>query len=323
MTPLRNPFDLPLVVPAFARPEVLAFLAVPVTLLVLVWLGRVLLPHRRLVLPLDRGRGGDGWGLWLLVTLADSLPPLLLMLVIVLLAGPLRAGPPKQKRSLTNIQFAVDVSGSMLAPFGDTGDRYDAAMKAVDRFLDHRKGDAFGLTFFGHEFIHWCPLTSDPSAVRCSIPFMRPDKAPPAFGGTAINKAVRGCLKELQRRDDGDKMILLITDGYSDDITGGAEVELAKELVANKVTLFGVIVAEGDPQSEMYSICRQSGGEAFRADDPAVLQAVFAKIDTMKPAKMSAALPELIDYHEPFAAAGLAGLLMYLLCLFGLRYTPW
>ena len=322
MTPTRNPFDVPLVVPGFAQPWVLGFLAVPLALLALAWAGRWLLPHRRLVLPLDRAAGGDGWGLWLLVTVADSLPVLLLAVVVAVLAGPLRSGPPTQKRSLTNIQFCIDISGSMTAPFGE-GTRYDASMKAVDAFVDFRKGDAYGLTFFGHEFIHWCPLTSDPSAVKCSTPFMRPEVAPPAFGGTAIAKAVKGCVKELQRREEGDKMILLITDGYSDDITGGAEADLARELVANNVTMFGVIVAEGDPQSEMYSICRQSGGEAFKADDPDILKAVFAKIDTLKPAKLSPSMPEAIDYYEPFAVSGLGLLLAYLMCLFGLRYTPW
>ncbi len=321
MTP-RNPFDVPLVVPGFALPWVFAFLAIPLALLVLVWAGRLLLPHRRLVLPLDRAAGGDGWWLWLLVAAADSLPPLLLAVVILMLAGPLRNGPPKQKRSLTNIQLLVDVSGSMTAKFGD-GTRYDASMTAIEKFVDFRKGDAFGLTFFGHDFLHWCPLTSDPSAVKCSLPFMRPENAPPQLGGTLIANCVRGCVKELQKRDDGDKMILLVTDGESDDITGGAETVLANELVKAGVTVFCVIVAEGDPQPEMYTICRTSGGEAFRADDPDALKAVFQKIDTLKPAKLTATAPEAIDYYEPFALAGLALLLVHLGCLFGLRYTPW
>ena len=40
-----------------------------------------------------------------------------------------------------------------------------------------------------------------PNTIRCSPPFMRPEIAPPAFGGTAIAKALQGCKKELARRD--------------------------------------------------------------------------------------------------------------------------
>jgi hypothetical protein len=32
---------------------------------------------------------------------------------------------------------------------------------------------------------------------------MRPEVAPPAFGGTAIGKALRGCKKELVGREEG------------------------------------------------------------------------------------------------------------------------
>ena len=69
--------------------------------------------------------------------------------------------------------------------------------------VDYRKGDSFGLTFFGNNYLHWIPLTSDPSAFRCSIPFMRPENAPPGFGGTEIGKAVLGCRDKLTERHDG------------------------------------------------------------------------------------------------------------------------
>ena len=78
---------------------------------------------------------------------AESVPALILAVVIVILAGPQQLSEPRLKRALTNIEFCVDVSGSMNARFGD-GTRYDASMSAIDDFLDYRDGDAFGLTFF-------------------------------------------------------------------------------------------------------------------------------------------------------------------------------
>jgi len=321
MTPPRNPFDFPLVAPTFAHPAVLFLLLVPTLLLVWVWANRWLLPGRRVVLPLDRALGGSGWWAWTLIALAESLPPLILAVAVAVLAGPQRNGPPRQKRTMTNIQFAVDVSGSMESPFGE-GNRYDAAMKAIDKFVDYRKGDSFGLTFFGDAYVHWVPLTSDASALKCAAPFMTPDKTPPAFWGTAIAKVLSGCKKVLTDREDGDKMVILITDGESYDLRE-AEADLTRDFKAANITVFCIIVASFDPQEEIVNICRKTGGEAFRADDDSALPAVFAKIDQMKQAKLTPTFVETVDYFEPFALAGLALAGLWAVSLLGLRYTPW
>lgn len=313
--------EIPLVLPQFAHPLVLIALVVPALLLGWVWANRWLVPARRVVLPLDHGRGRAGWWLWAVLAVAESLPPLLLAVAVCVLAGPQRNGPPQQKRSVTNIQFAVDVSGSMTAGFGD-GTRYDASMKAIDQFLDFRKGDAFGLTFFGDAFVHWVPLTTDASAIRCSPPFMRPEVAPPSFGGTAIAKALRGCKTELRRRDEGDKMILMITDGISFDLFD-SDQDLARELNAERVAVFCIIVGGLEPQAEVVNVCRQTGGEAFRADDPDALPAVFKRIDALKQAKLTPTIAETVDYYEPFALVGAGLLAAGALALLGLRYTPW
>jgi Ca-activated chloride channel family protein len=307
--------------PRFAHPWVLLGLVVPVLLLSWAWSSRWLLPRRRVVLPLDRARGGSGWWWWAFITLAECVPPLLLAVGVVLLAGPQKNGPPREKRSLTNIQICLDISGSMTSPYGE-GSRYDGATKAIDAFLDYRKGDAFGLTFFGDAFVHWVPLTTDPSAIRCSFPFMRPEIAPPPFGGTAIPKALQGCKKELVNREEGDRMILLVTDGIDYDVDQ-MEAELTRELKAENITLFCVIAAEFDPQPSMVNICRATGGEAFRADDPEILKVVFKKIDSMKPAKLTTTFVEVVDDFRPYTNAGLVLVGLGLLTLFGLRYTPW
>lgn len=312
--------DIAELIPSFARRWVLAFLVFPLAALVVAVGRRWLLPHGRVVLPIDHSRVRGGWWLWLAVTGAETLPALLLAVGVLILAGPQTTGPPKTKRSLTNIQIAVDVSYSMTARYGD-GTRYDGAMKAVDQFLDYRKGDAFGLTFFGDAYVHWAPLTGDPSAIRCAPPFMRPEIAPPAFGGTAIAKALRGCIKELRRADDGDRMILIVTDGISYDLQ--EDDGLLAALKAEKITVFAVIAAEFDPQEELVSICHGTGGEAFRADNPDVLKRVFAKISAMKPAKTTPTIAETVDFYRPYALAGLAMGLLHAVCLLGVRYTPW
>ena len=75
-------------------------------------------------------------------------------------------------------------------------------MEAINRFVDFRKGDAFGLTFFGNSVLHWVPLTSDVSAIKCATPFMRPERNIPGFGGTEIGKALLACRKVLADRQE-------------------------------------------------------------------------------------------------------------------------
>jgi Ca-activated chloride channel homolog len=305
----------------FARPWLLLLLLLPLLQLCWVWQRR----GRRVVLPFDRGAAGprgSGWFVRGLLGIGESLPALLLAVAVLLLALPQQLDRPKEKRAMTNIQFCVDISGSMTARFG-SGDRYAAAMKAISEFLDYRTGDSFGLTFFGNNYLHWVPLTSDPSAFRCSIPFMHPDSAPPGFGGTEIGKAVLGCREELASRSDGDRMLILVTDGFSADLMNGAELDIAKRLKRDGITLFAVNIQDSDARGEIVNLARLTGGEVFNPDDPRGLTEVFKKIDEMTKAKLEQGAAELVDWFLPFCIAGLSILGLFVLLQLWLRYTPW
>lgn len=305
-------------IPSFQYPYVLLLLVLPAALLFWVWRR----PGRRLVLPLDHGRPGSGWGWRGLLSTLECIPALLLALAICLAAGPQRLGEPRDKRSLTNIELCLDVSGSMTAQFGD-GDRYDAAMKCIDDFLGFRKGDAFGLTFFGNNTLHWCPLTHDVSAIKCSPPFMKPELAPPWMGGTEIGKALRSCAKVLTERQEGDRMIVLISDGDSSDLSNGAEQEIVKELRAANITVFAVIIGVNELQDEIVTITHHTGGEAFIAGDPDAMQSIFRRIDQMKQTKIEKTIGETLDDYFAWCVGGLTLCGVAVAALFGLRYTPW
>ena len=178
----------------FARPWMLLLLVVP--LLVCVWVWRR--QTSRVALPLDYSTYNRGRYWSFFINIAECFPALILAAVILVLSGPQKLSEPKSRRALTNIDFCVDVSGSMTAQFGE-GTRYDASMEAINAFLDFREGDAFGLLFFGNEVLRWVPLTTDTSAFRCAPPFMDPKlrNRPPWLGGTAIGKALEHC----RRRD--------------------------------------------------------------------------------------------------------------------------
>ncbi len=302
----------------FARPWMLLLLALPLLQLCWVWQRK----GRRVVLPFDRGPRGSGWLLRSLLGIGESLPALALAVAVLLLALPQELAVPKTKRALTNIQFCVDISGSMTARFG-AGTRYDASMKAINEFLDYRTGDSFGLTFFGNNYLHWVPLTSDPSAFRCSIPFMRPENGVPGFGGTEIGKAVLGCREVLTSRAEGDRMLILVTDGWSSDLSNGAELEISKRLKRDGITLFAVNIQDSEARGEIVNLARLTGGEVFNPGDTKALDDVFKRIDEMTKAKLEQGAAEMVDWFMPFCIAGLAVLALYALVQLGLRYTPW
>lgn len=302
----------------FRHPWVLALLVVPGALLFWTWRRS----GQPVVVPFDHARRARDSAWRHALRAAESLPALLLAVVIVILAGPQRWDEPRTKRVLTNIEFCVDVSGSMAAKFGE-GDRYDAAMQAINDFLDRRAGDAYGLTFFGSSVLHWVPLTTDVSAFRCSPPFMKPGQLPYWYSGTEIGKALLACRSVLMQREQGDRMIVLITDGYSADLGGGRDEEIANKLRADGIAVFTVHVADGEIPGEVVKIASITGGEAFAAGDPGGLAHVFERIDGMQKTRLEKTHAEATDDFVLYALAGLGVLALGLLAAFGLRYTPW
>lgn len=303
---------------SFAYPWVLVLLLAPIALLGWTWRrhgGRVAVPFDHADAP--RGRFSA-----LGLNLADSLPPLLLAVGVVLLAGPQETGEPKTRRVLTNIEFCVDVSGSMTASFGD-GNRYDASMAAIDRFLDGRPDDAYGLTFFGNSVLHWTPLTSDVSALKCAPPFMDPRRIPGWFGGTEIGKALLACRKILRERQEGDRMIILVSDGWSADLYGSRSEEISDLLAADGIVVYGIHVAGGAVPDDIVTITANTGGEAFPADDPEGLAAIFARISAMSQTRLEKTAPESRDDFFPWCVAGLACTGAWAMAGFGLRGNPW
>jgi Ca-activated chloride channel family protein len=302
----------------FEHPYLLLFLVAPLALAWWVWRRQ----GRRVVLPFDHGKPRSGRAWAILINGMETLPALLLAVVVVILAGPQQYAEPKDKRVMTNIEFCVDISGSMTAKFGE-GNRYDASMAAIDEFLNYRTEDAFGLTFFGSSVLHWCPLTNDVSAIRCATPFMRPELVPPWFGGTEIGKALLACKKVLVGRQEGDRMILLISDGFSSDLGSGSDTEIARQLIDENITVFAVLVGDAPLQPELVNITSATGGEIFQASDPGVMESIFKKIDGMKQTRMERTVAETMDFYWPFSLAGLVLLAISTLGSFGLRYTPW
>ena len=118
-------------------------------------------------------------------------------------------------------------------------------------------------------------------------------------------------------------MIVLFSDGDSFDLRDGNDLKIAQSLKDNNIRLYGIHVAEGAPSDAVAVIASLTGGEIFAAGDPAALDTVFKRIDEMQQAPIKRLTPDPVDFFHPFALAGLSVSALWLLTLFGFRYTPW
>ena len=313
---------------SFSDWRILMFLFIPASILAWIWL-RDRLPtlglgsNRRVAIPQDFGIAKSGrWSDFFIRCFLSSMP-LMLALAIILLAGPRHLSVPKAERELTNIEFCLDLSGSMMGKFG-SGSRYDAAMESINRFVEARPGDAFGLTVFGDQAQHWIPLTTDPSAFRCAVPFLNPRRLPPGYGGgTMIGLGLKKCQEVLVTREKGDRMIILVSDGASFDLGDGKEEVIGKSLRDDNIVVYSIHIGNGITPPEVSTITNIANGKSFNPQDIQSLQGVFQRIDKMEVAEMKQTYAEILDWFGPFSIAGVsfAGMALFSLMLF--RYTPW
>ena len=253
----------------FAHPWLLSILIAPVLLARWEWRRR----GRPLVLPLDHADAPARPWLERAVKAANLLAPLLLAVAWFIRRNPVssrpqRVAPPREERVLSNIEFVLDVSGSMMSPFGE-GTRADKAFEAIVEFTSYRKGDAFGLTIFGTEVVHWVPLTKDLTALRLAAPFLRPERMPPHMSGTRIGHALEAVRARLRAREEGDRMIVLVSDGESFDLGGGAAQKLGEELGGDNITVFYIHAADGEPRRTAYVLRMEaSQGKLLKSYPP-------------------------------------------------------
>jgi Ca-activated chloride channel family protein len=262
------------------------------------------------------------------VLVANCLPACLLAVAVLFLAHPITFQPPEVERQLTNIKVVLDTSGSMRGAHGDQSkgkhSRFDSAMESLEKFLHHRKGDAFGLTIFSRNFIHWVPLTLDTETIMLSRPFIAPNVLPDElWGGTFIGNALYGASAHLAERPVGDRMIILLTDGESPDIKSPKDVPIIADLKEKGVMVFAVFLTNDAVDQGLINICRSTNGEAFNAVTPEALNAVFKRIDEMKKVVVLEKKPRAADYYDPFFLPALSLLAAAVFALFGLRFTPW
>ncbi len=136
---------------------------------------------------------------------ADFLPWLLRILMVALClvaAARPQAGKKKveQKRPVTDIFVALDVSSSMLAD-DLKPNRITAAKEILGRFLDQVEGARVGLAVFAGRSFTQCPLTVDTNVVKQLLGNVQVYSV--RIDGTAIGDGLASCINRLKRGSAG------------------------------------------------------------------------------------------------------------------------
>jgi hypothetical protein len=138
-----------------------------------------------------------------------------------------------------------------------------------------------------------------------------------------VGFALRFCNQVLSQQPEGDRLVILLTDGFSSDLNGGAATQVAGELMANNVVVHAIHVGDGAPPAQLSEVVTPTGGEVFSATNLGSLTGVFDHIDKMHKIKIKPTQREPIDYFWPLAMLGLGAVGLYTFSLMGVRYTPW
>ncbi|MFG1358384.1 vWA domain-containing protein [Xanthobacter pseudotagetidis] len=229
------------------------------------------------------------WLIWGLLVSAAARPAYLGKPVAIPVAG-------------RDLMMAVDLSGSMarddLALGGAlVADRLTVVKSVVDEFLARRKGDRVGLILFGSRAYLQAPLTFDRKVVRELLAGSAIGLAGPE---TAIGDAIALAVKTLRTRPEGQRVLILLTDGASnsgmlDPIDAAG---LARQAGVKIYTIgvgadrmpgglgFGqrIVNPSADLDEEaLQQIADLTGGRYFRGRDGRGLAAIYDDIQRMEP----------------------------------------
>ena len=213
-------------------------------------------------------------------------------LFLVALARPVWVEPPLQQTKPTrDLLLAIDISQSMeakdyLGKDGQPVDRLTAVKQVVQDFIDQRPDDRLGLILFGGGAFAQAPLTLDHGSLKILL-----DQAGIGMAGpnTAIGDAIGLGIRMLDKSEQPDKTLILLTDG--NDNRSLIPPDQAAKLAAEKNIRIHAI-GIGDPQTTgdnrvdtkaLEMIAEHTGGRSFMASDSSALAGVYRTLDEITP----------------------------------------
>ncbi len=270
----------------------------------------------------DLFRAASAWVCWTLLVLASIHPQW--------------AGDPLElPRSGRNLMLAVDLSGSMkeqdLVLGGKPSTRLDVVKKVMSPFIERRKGDRLGLILFGDQAYLQTPLTFDHRTLSQML-----DESEIGLAGkrTAIGSAVGLAVKHLRQLPEGQRVLILLTDGRNTagELLPRDALETAKE-TGVRIHTIGVGADEAlirtifgmrrvNPAAELdegllKELAEQSGGSYFRARNTDELETIYVELDALEPVSQESEIyrPVTAIFYWPL---GLAAALSLVLTAFSL-----
>ena len=229
------------------------------------------------------------------------------------------------------LMLAVDISGSMRAEDMRLGNRVTDRLTAVkvvgSDFIKRREGDRIGLILFGRQAYLQTPLSYDRATVTTLL-----GEAAVGLAGkeTAIGDAIGLAVKRLRERPEGDRVLILMTDGSN--TAGSIDPVKATQLATDSgVRIYTIGVggarrglfgggAELD-EPALKAIAKATGGRYFRARDVQSLAAIYALLDQLEPVNggEKSFRPRTELYMWPLSVAFLLSVLLVLARLLPLR----
>jgi Ca-activated chloride channel family protein len=250
------------------------------------------------------------------------------------LARPVWVGEPiSLPTSGRDILLAVDISGSMeredMQLNGKLVNRLIAVKAVVGDFVIERDGDRLGLILFGEKAYLQTPLTFDRKTMQTLL-----YEAEIGFAGqgTAIGDAVGIGIKRLQSRPDNHRVMILLTDGANN--SGELDPLEAADLAARSNVkiytigiggerleewgLFGQTITNPSAdldEDTLTGIAQATGGQYFRARNPAELSIIYERLNELEPIEQSAETirPATSLFHWPLGLSFFSALFLFAL----------
>ena len=219
---------------------------------------------------------------------------LIWLLLLCGAARPQWTGEPIElPNSGRDLMLAIDLSGSMQIEDMQIGNtllsRIEAVKAIASDFTERRQGDRVGLILFGTRAYLQAPLTFDVGTVT---QFIREAQLGFAGEDTAIGDALGLAIKRLRDRPAESRVLILLTDGQdtASTVDPMEAAALASELGVTVYTI-GISRRIGSRTSNsgevdealLNAVAKATGGQYFRARNPAELQSIYQVVDELEP----------------------------------------
>jgi Ca-activated chloride channel family protein len=252
-----------------------------------------------------------------------------LLLLLALARPQVPSGVETVRLRSRNIILALDISSSMKATDFQPGNRVTVARELLRQFVRRRQGDLVGLVIFAGKAFLQAPLTPDLDLLDHMLEGVDIGLLP---DGTAIGTAIATSLNQLKNLPRQASVIVLVTDGANN--TGRptpAEAAEAARALGVRVHAIGLTSSDttsyalngvwsvrslaarltGRDEAALKRIAARTGGQYYRASDPAALERILAEIDPLE--RIEVTVRETRQYHELYPGFLAGGLLLLVL----------